>query len=206
MANNSTGSIQEVLAIDRIEKDVVILKSGGVRKVLLVSGISFDLKSEEEKDIIIADYQYLLNSLDFPVQEIVHSRRVDIESYLNLLKKKREEEQNDLLKRLINDYHDFISNFVAKNPIMNKIFFLVIPYDPIIIPQTGQKIMQKLFGLIKKSPPINSQPLEESIRQLTLRTEQVVTGLNRIGLRAVPLTTPELIELFANFYGARERN
>ena len=195
-----TASTQEVISIDTIEGDALILKSGSLRKVLLVSGISFDLKSEEEQNALLGSYQDFLNSLDFSLQEIIHSRKLNIAGYLETLEEAHSAESSHLLKNIITDYKEFIENFVSKNPIMDKTFFIVVPYDPIQIPKAGRAAARKIFSLLKKQPKAIEAPIGESLKQLNLRVDQVIDGLNRIGIRGVPLGGKELEELFYNFY------
>ena len=88
---------QEFLDIQEIKDGVVILKNGGLRAVLMVSSINFDLKSTDEQDAIISYYQSFLNSLDFPVQIIISSRRINLKHYLEDLDQKSKEQTNELL-------------------------------------------------------------------------------------------------------------
>ncbi|HCX44994.1 TPA: hypothetical protein DGT35_00060 [Patescibacteria group bacterium] len=205
MPKQKSLATQEIIDIDRIEDDVIVLKGGSFRKILLVSGINFDLKSEEEKNLIIFSYQEFLNSLSFSIQEIIHSRKINIEGYLSHLKNLHQKEPTSLLKNLITDYKDFVKEFVERNPIMSKTFFIVVPYDPINIPKIGKRVTRGLFGLFKKKKGVVEEKTEdgqflENKRQLDLRVDQVTAGLNRVGLRAVPLSEDEAIELFYNFY------
>src|SRR3989344_2928814 len=138
-------STQELLDIAEIKDDVIVLHSGGLRKIALTAGVNFDLKSEKERDILIYNYQEFLNSLDFSIQQIIHSRKINIEEYLNKLVKIKAKEPELLMKNLINDYGKFIEQFVAKNPIMSKSFFVVVPYDPVTLPSSGKKIINKML-------------------------------------------------------------
>ena len=205
MAKEKSLATQDIINIDRIEDGVVVLKNGSFRKILLVSGINFDLKSEEERNLIIFSYQEFLNSLSFSIQEIIHSRKININGYLNQLKKLHQKESTSLLKNIIIDYRDFVKEFVDRNPIMSKTFFVVVPYDPISIPKIGKRAVKGLFGLFRKKGAVKEDEskdgqFEENKRQLDLRVDQVTAGLNRVGLRAVPLSEDEAIELFYNFY------
>ena len=205
MAKEKSLATQEIINIDRIEGGVIVLKNGSFRKILLVSGINFDLKSEEERNLIIFSYQEFLNSLSFSIQEIIHSRKINIDGYLNQLKKLHQKESSSLLKNIIVDYQDFVKEFVERNPIMSKTFFVVVPYDPIFIPKLGRRVVKGLFRLFRKKGAAKEEKskdgqFEENKRQLDLRVDQVTAGLNRVGLRAVPLSEDEVIELFYNFY------
>lgn len=196
-----TSSTQQFVEIEEIKDGVIVLKSGSLRRVLLVSGINFELKSEEEQNIITYAYQNFLNSLDFSVQFVVHSRRLSIKDYLEKLSNRREEEANELLKNQIGEYIEFIRSFVESNEIMRKTFFVVVPYDSITIPRGGRK----LFSLIKPGKQTQGdsaadKSFDQKIIQLNQRVDQVTNGLIQIGLRVVALNDEELIELFYNLY------
>lgn len=191
---------QQFVEIEDIKNGVVILKNGSLRSVLMVSGINFELKSEEEQNVITYAYQNFLNTLDFSVQFIVHSRKMNIENYLNKLRERQDQETNELLKNQISEYIEFVRSFVELNAVMAKTFFVVVPYDPVTIPGGGKR----LFGFLKfgsrAKTPVLEQTLEQKISQLNQRVEQVVNGVNQIGLRVVVLNDEELIELFYNLY------
>lgn len=195
---------QQFVDIESIENGAIRLKSGGLRKILLVSGINFALKSEEEQGIITYAFQGFLNSLDFSVQFFIHSRKLNIEDYLKKLEERELQEENELLKNQIGEYKKFIYAFITQNPIMQKRFFVIVPFDPIQLSKAGFGIADKLFSLIKgeKAGVKNKEAktLEESVNQLEQRVDQVINGLNQIGLRAVAINDDELIELFYNLY------
>lgn len=193
------GSTQQFVDVEDVKDGVVILKSGGIRRILLVSGINFELKSEEEQNVITYTYQSFLNALDFQAQFIVHSRKLNIESYLIKLEERRGKESNELLQNQISEYAEFIRSFVELNAVMTKTFFVVVPYDPMSIPGSGKKLFDML-GLAKKTGIETDETLEHKLTQLNQRTDQVINGLTQIGLRAVALNDEELIELFYNIY------
>lgn len=192
-------STQQFVDIKEIRDGAVVLKNGSLRKVLLVSGINFELKSEEEQNIIIYSYQNFLNSLDFSIQFLIHSRRMNIVEYLQKTKERGDNEPNELLKNQISEYAEFIRSFVESNEIMEKTFFAVVPYDSVSIPKGGKKVLGFLgFGNKKESSL--DKTFEQKMVQLNQRTDQVISGLVQIGLRAVALNDEELIELFYNLY------
>ncbi len=201
-------STQQFVDIKEIKEGVVILKNGSLRKILMVGGINFALKSEEEQNIITYAYQNFLNTLDFSAQFIIHSRKINIDAYLNRLAEYREQEQNELLKNQISEYIEFIRAFVEMNAVMTKAFFAVVPYDPVQLPG-GKGLLGSFKGLVSSvgigKKPANSQKeenqtFEHHLQQLDRRTETVINGLNQVGLRVVPLNDEELIELFYNLY------
>jgi hypothetical protein len=196
-----TKPTQKFVQIREIRDGVVYLNGGGLRKLLIVSGINFELKSEAEQGMILAGFQKFLNSLDFPVQFFIHSRKVNIDKYLETMGEKKQTEKNELIKVQIDEYINFIRGFVEQNAIISKIFFVTIPYDPVKIGAQASG----LLGLFRKSPSKEVQQeaavkIEENLEQLSHRSQQAMEGLGQIGLRAVPLEDEELIELFYNLY------
>lgn len=194
-------STQQFVDIESVKNGVLILKNGSLRKVLMVSGINFDLKSEEEQGIIIGAFQNFLNTLEFSIQFLVHSRKMNISSYLEKLKQRETQEENELLKNQISEYIEFVGSFVESNAVMEKAFFTVVPYDSIQISKVGNNILSNMkFWQKNKNIEEKDEGLEQKMTQINQRTEQVINGLNQIGLRAVALNDEELIELFYNLY------
>lgn len=194
-----TQSTQQFVEIEDVRDGTVVLKNGSLRRVLIVSGINFGLKSEEEQDAITYAYQGFLNSLDFSLQILIHSRKLNIKRYLEKLNERKDKEPNELLGNQISEYIEFVRSFVESNAVMSKTFFVVVPYDPIVIPKGGKKILG-IFGFGGKSGSPLEENFEQKLIQLDQRTDQVIAGLNQTGLRAVPLNDQELIELFYNLY------
>jgi len=190
---------QDFVAVEKIERGIVHLKKGGVLRVIMVSGINFDLKSEDEQNLILSSFQNFLNTLDFGAQFFVHSRKVNIKKYLEQMRERREEEVNELLKIQIEEYTAFIEQFVEENQIINKSFFVVVPHHKMVSVNPTEGLM-KLFGGKKKEGNEETLSEEETLQQLAQRVDQVVSGLEQIGLRAIPLEDEELIELYYNLY------
>lgn len=188
---------QDFVAIEKIERGVVHLKKGGVLRVIMVSGINFDLKSDDEQNLILNSFQNFLNTLDFGAQFFIHSRKVNVKKYLDRMHEREEEEVNELLKIQIEEYIAFIRQFVEENQIINKSFFVVVPHHK-AISMDPTKSLIGLFG--KKKGGEEKLSDEETLQQLSQRVEQVVLGLEQIGLRAIPLEDEELIELYYNLY------
>ncbi|MEK7479266.1 MAG: hypothetical protein AAB634_01900, partial [Patescibacteria group bacterium] len=163
---------------------------------------NFDLKSQKEQDLILHAFQAFLNTLDFSVQIFIHSRKVNIESYLAAMEERRLEEANELLKIQIADYMEFIRSFVADNPIITKSFFIVVPYDA---PALSVGASYGIFKMFKKSAPTSKETDERVERQkkmfqLEQRVDEVITGLAGMGVPAHPLENEEITELFYNLY------
>src|SRR3989344_6957162 len=169
---------QQFIEIEEIKEGAVILKSGGLRRVLMVSGVNFDLKSEEEQKIILAAYQNFLNDLDFSAQIVIHSRKLNIENYLDMLRERYEQENNELLRNQIIEYIEFVRVFVESNAVMSKTFFVVVPFDAFIMPKSGKGFLSAL-GLKSKTDKakeaeLAKQTFEQKLIQLEQRTEQVI--------------------------------
>lgn len=195
-------STQQFVEIESIRNGVITLKNGGLRRILMVGGINFELKSEEEQNVIIRAYQNFINALEFSVQILIHSRRVNIEDYIKNLSGRREQEKNELLKEQLGEYIEFIRSFVQNNAIMSKAFFVVVPYDSASLSESSSKALGFLpfFKSKPKTAEQINKPLEEKISQLDQRVDQVVSGLSAVGLRVATLNDEELIELFYNLY------
>lgn len=195
---------QQFLDIESIREDVIIMKNGGVRVVVMCSSVNFALKSAEEQDAIIYQYQNFLNSLDFPLQFVIHSRKLNINPYLDTLRERQREEENDLLKVQISEYSEFVKTFINITNIMSKVFYAVVPFTPTVIEQKG--FLGNVFsglGLGKKKGG-ETGTFEEHKNQLWQRVDTVISGLQRVGIRSAPLNTEELIELFYGLYNPTE--
>lgn len=195
MADSST---QDFLEIKDIREGVLLLKNNAIRGVMMISSINFALKSEEEQTAIIYAFQTFLNSLDFSCQIVVQSRNINITPYLDDLKDLEEKQTNELLKAQVASYRDFIKNLVKGDTVMTKNFYIVIPYTLMEILGVGAATKQFKFLQKKQeqNQPIKDEDFERCKTQLWQRMEFLAMGLRRCGLEAIPLTTPELIELF----------
>ncbi len=195
-----SASTQRYLDIAEIRDNTVIMKDGTLRSVILVSSINFSLKSEDEQGAIIAAYVGFLNNIDFPLQVVVQSRELDIENYLNALKQKEKEQTNELLKIQIAEYIQYITELISIGKIMNKKFYLVVPYNPITDKQKG--FFSSLTDALKPGSLVKMKR-EMFLRRrekLTRRVENTISGLASIGLNAVELDTQGLVELYYNTY------
>lgn len=198
-------SAQQFLAIETIREDVVVLKNQGLRVILMCSSLNFALKSTDEQDAIIYQYQNFLNSLDFNVQFAIHSRRLNIAPYLEALQERQKDEDNELLKIQISEYRDFIKTFVDMTNIMSKTFYVIVPFTPPIFESSGT--LSSIFstlGITKSKQARLHSSFAEYKNQLWQRVDTIIAGLQRFGVRSVPLNTEELIELFYGLYNPTE--
>ncbi len=189
------------MPIDDVRDGIVMMKDGGMRGILMASSINFALKSDDERQAILLQFQDFLNSLDFSVQIVIQSRRLDIRPYIALLDGRYKEQTNDLMRIQIEQYIAFVKSFTESTNIMTKNFFIVIPYDAAII-KTGSKFS---LGLGKeKSQETKEEDFEEKKNQLEQRMEVVEQGLSRCGIRVAKLGTDEVIELFYKIFNPGE--
>lgn len=200
-------SSQDFVEIKEIRDGVIILKNSEMRMVLMASSLNFALKSGEEQEAIINQYQNFLNSLYFSVQFFIQSRHLNIEPYLDSLREAEKKQANELLKIQSREYIEFIKNFVSLTEIVSKTFYIVVPFSLSIFGTRPRGelggIFSKLFG--KKSAKTDSENnFEENKNQLQQRANAVIQGLARTGIRTVPLNTEELIELFYSLYNPGE--
>lgn len=205
MAKNF-GNAQDLVAIEDISKNTVSLRDGSLRQVVMVGGINFSLKSDAEQNTITQEYQNLLNSLGFPIQIVIHSRKINIEDYLAVLGGHIEKESTELLQNQIAEYREFIRGFVRENPIMAKIFLVVVPFFTVALP--NKRTLGNFLPFLKKKGKTETEKalqekkmdFEKNLEQLLQRVNQVVEGLQAIDLEVKVLNDEELIELFYNFY------
>lgn len=197
---NKMPSTQASLPIAEIKDNVVILKDGTLRSVLLASSINFSLKSDDEQTAIISSYVGFLNSIDFPLQICVQSRRLQIEPYLENLIKLENEQTNELMQLQIADYRAFIQELIDIGQIMTKKFYVVIPYDP--LSNRKKTFFSRVKEVIKPAASIRLKEtnFQKRKRDLDLRVNQVSGGLQSIGLGVVQLDTQALIELYYTTY------
>lgn len=200
MANLPT---QQFLQFSEIKDGVVVLKNKTLRGILMVSSLNFALKSEEEQTAIIYQFQSFLNSLDFFCQIIAQSRRVNITGYFDKLKKLEKEQENELLKIQTSEYRKFVESLVQEKTIMRKIFFVVVPYSLGEVKNSDRGLIK---GFLSKSklPLLTQENFKRCRNQLWQRMEFVAVGLRRCGLSTIPLTTPELVELFWSWHHPKE--
>lgn len=196
----TTATTQDFVAVRDIKDGVVILKSGQMCSVLLASSVNFALKSADEQQAILSQFQVFLNTLDFSIQIYVQSRRLNIEPYLELLKTREVEQDNDLMRIQLREYIEFIKTFTNEVDIMSKNFFVIVPYSPTPINIT--KGFTSLFS--SNTKPSTGTPtemrFEEQRIQLEQRVNVVEQGLSRIGVRTIPLNTDDLVEFFYHVY------
>jgi hypothetical protein len=205
--HGNPNSTQNALQIAEIRDGIVIMSDGSYRSVVMVKSINFDLMSAQEQEAVEYSYQGFLNSLYFPVQIFLRSQKVDLQPYIAKLDKIRTEHDNMLLALLMEDYIGYIDALSQQTNIMDKKFYIVIPYFP--VPDIQKALTQSknffsglagLFSSKEQHVVINESELENAKNELRNRVQAVLGGLLQCGVQGLPLDTQELIELYYDTY------
>ncbi len=191
---------QSMLPITEVREDTVVLRDGTLRAVLAVSSINFGLKSEEEQEAIIAAYRQFINILDFPLQIVIQSRKLNISDYLDRLLSAEQTQTNELLRQQIRDYRSFVGQLVELGEIMSKRFYMVVPYNP--LSDKRKSFWSRLGDVLQPGHFIRMK--DERFRahksELDLRIGHVESALASAGLKTARLDTQGLIELYYTVY------
>ncbi len=191
---------QEFVPIKEVRDGIIILKDGGLRAVLVASSINLSLKSSDEQRAVISNFQNFLNGLDFSIQIVVQSRRLDIRPYLLTLEERMKLQVEPLIKIQTKEYMEFIQSFTNEVNIMTKSFFVVVPYSGGTF-KSDESIVEKVLDM-KKAKKTNSKKeadlasFEEKRSQLDQRVSMISQGLGGFGVRSSQLGTEEVIEMF----------
>lgn len=197
--SNIKASTQEQLDIYTIKDHLVYLKDGSVALVLQTTAINFGLLSDEEQDATIYSYAALINSLSFPIQILIRSQRKDVSEYIELLDNRIQEVQSQKIKENIIKYRHFIKSLVKENRVLEKRFYVAIPFSTIDLGITTSAFNP--FAASPQKPPFDLSYIgEKAMLALYPKRDHLIRQFARIGLKARQLTTPELISLFYSAY------
>ncbi len=208
VTNTNPNSTQNTLLIAEIRDGIVIMNDGTYRAVVMARSINFDLMSPEEREAVEFSYQGFLNSLYFDIQIFIRSQKIDMRPYLQKLDKLRTQQENMLVSIMTEDYMNYIAALSEQTNIMDKKFYVVIPYNPVVDLdkpiEASKKIMGGVFSILKPKKDavitINEGDLEKAKQELKNRVQSVVNGLSQTGVQSLPLDTQELIELYYDYY------
>jgi hypothetical protein len=197
---------QDHLDILDIKDNFVVLKNGSVGAVLLTNAVNFDLLSEVEQDALISAFSMLLNSITFPLQVMMRSRKLDISKYVDKVRRVEAKINEPLMKHQAQAYRKFVQDVIKTNEVLDKRFFVVVstnvggglsfegssgPFDWVT----------QLFGAKNKRVNVNvERAVKDAKVHLIPKAEHVVKEFNRLGVRARMLNTQELVELYFDFY------
>ncbi len=208
-------STQRYLPFSEIRDNIVMMKDGSSRMVLRVHALNFNLKSTEEQDAILMSYQRFLNALNFPIQIMVRSLKVDIETYINRLKNLALKQENPLLQEQTYKYVDFLTTLIDLAQIMKKEFYIIVPYDM----ENNESVRKTdILGVFKSFWSSLSQ--EESVADIRAnrirvarlkkgnyeRLSTIKMNLESIGLKADEVDKADLVKLIYNYYNPRVKN
>jgi type IV secretory pathway VirB4 component len=202
MAIKPSGATQQFVPVKEIKNGVIILKDGGYRGVLICSSINFGLKSADEQHAITLGFQNLLNTLDFSVQIVINSRRMDLRPYLTLLEGKKAEQKTELMRIQLHEYMEFVRSFTDQANIMTKSFYIIVPYAPHHSAISPSGLLHRGTAALKSSEAATT--FEQDRAQLEQRLALVSEALSGTGVRAVPLGTEEVIELLYRSFNPGE--
>ena len=202
MATATQGATQQFVPVKEIRNGTVVLKDGGYRGILICSSINFGLKSADEQHAITLGFQNFLNTLDFSIQIVINSRKMDLRPYLALLGDKAPEQKTELMRIQLREYIEFIRSFSDQANIMTKSFYIVVPYSPHVSAASAVSFLKRGGGAPTGAG--SEAFFEEDRAQLEQRLSLVAAGLAGTGVRAVPLGTEEIIELMYRSFNPGE--
>ena len=202
MANPST---TDLVQLAQINENVIVLKNGSLRAIVEISAVNFDLRSSDEQAAIIQQFESFLNSIDFPVQIVIQSRRFDVSGYVATVRAAGETLTNELLKVQAEEYARFVSELSELANIMSKRFFVVIEFTATAAAETTKKgFLSGITGMFKKKAPasitISPETLAAYQQQLSQRADFVLGGLSGMGMKGHVLVQDELKKLFHDLY------
>jgi len=201
LTNSTIKKTQDFVSVKEIRDGVVVLKNGTMISILMTSSLNFALKSVDEQNAILMQFQNFLNSLEYSTQIYIQSKKLDIRHYIAIMEERWKEQINELIKIQTREYIEFIKNFTESVDIVSKNFFIVVSYSPPIIPTNNglDKLLRKKNDSQKKS-----DSFDEGRVQLEQRVSVVEQGLTRTGLRLARLGTEEIVELLYKIFNPGE--
>lgn len=204
MTSSHPTATQKIVPIKEVRDGIIALKDGGYRGILLCSSVNFGLKSVDEQNAIVSGFQTFLNTLDFSVEIVIQSRKMDIRPYLELLAEKEKDQQTELLRIQLREYITFVRSVTENTNIMTKSFYIIVPYSP-----EGSAATKKAFGNllhsgVGKGAAERAKSFDEYRTQLEQRMTLVASSISATGVRAVALGTEEIIELLYRSFNPGE--
>ncbi len=195
---------QEHLDIEDVRDNLVVLKSGDVAAVISTTAVNFALLSEIEQNALIAAFSMLLNSISFPIQIVVRSKRVDISNYLIKVVQTEQALTDPLLKKQAQSYRKFVQEIIKVNNVLDKRFYVVVPSGTMKFQELGSTPFDwvgRLFGMHSKRVSVNvDQALERAKPEIAPKIEHLIGEFNRLGIKARQLKTQEIVELYFEYY------
>jgi len=195
-------STQQHVNVVQVKQGIIVTRTGSLRQVLKVEPVNFALKSDQDKEVMIGQYQNFINSLTFPIQIVIHSRRLDVTPYLHRLSQRVAQEPNELLQLHAYEYIDFVSELTSMTNIMDKKFYVVVGYEP---PPTARKgFLSNLFGKKQDIISFTETDWQKHAAEMGQHVGTIAGGLAGLGLKVDTLDTQEAIELLYGVYNPEE--
>jgi len=207
--STNSASTQYLMPVNEIRNNTIVLKNGSLRSIIEVDGINIDLMSSEDQENMLQMWQSFLNNLDFSVQVIIVSRKANIDEYIRNVESKLESIEEEMLQMQVSDYIEFIRNFTSNNKIIDKKYYIVVPYDPFVFKKTSfvgqiKDMFLNIFNLNREAftqdTVLADNEFQKNYQQLILRQDTIISQLLKMGLSAKLVLTNEVIPLIHNIY------
>lgn len=191
---------QEHLLVADIVDDLLLTKEGGAALILKASALNFSLLSEKEQEAITYAYAAFLNSLSFPIQIVIRSQKKDVSNYLKYLKEQEEKQTNEKLKRLIASYQEFVAQIVKRRNVLEKEFFIIIPFSPYELGISAAGVLNQILGKKKKVPYELAYVLKKVKTAVYPKRDHIIRQSGRLGIKVEQLSTEEIARVFWQIY------
>lgn len=192
---------QRHLLIADVADDIVLTKEGGATLILRSSALNFSLLSQREQEAITFAYAALLNSLSFPIQILVRSQRKDVSDYLDFLAKQETKQENEKLKGLMSSYREFVLNMVKKKNVLEKEFFIIIPFSPFETGISPRGVLNLVSPKNRRLVPFSKEYVAKKAKTVLYpRRDHIIRQVGRLGIKLKQLTTEEILQLFSKIY------
>lgn len=207
--NVQNSSTQYLMPINEIRNNTIVLKNSALRSIIEVDGINIDLMSPEDQENMLRVWQSFLNNLDFSIQVLIISRKANIDEYISNIEDKLQGIEEEMLQMQTTDYISFIRDFTSNNQIIDKKYYIVIPYDPFVFKKNSfvgqiKDMFLNIFNLnreaFSQNVILSDDEFQKNYQQLILRQDTIISQLQRMGLSSKLITTNEIIPLVHNIY------
>lgn len=190
-------STQQFTEIEDVLQDIVLFANGSCALIVSVAAVNFGLLSAKEQEVIIYSYANLLNSLSFPIEILIRSKHKDVSAYLTILEEKEKEQKNPKIAKSIHGYRAFIEQTVKEKEVLDKKFYIVIPFSNLELGVSTKALLPNTKGGL---PYPKSYIIERAVIALSPKRDHVIRLLSKIGLKAQQLTSEQIIQLFFSLY------
>ena len=194
---------KQFVEISEIRGPLVLAKDGSIRAIVECASVNFELKSSDEKNALIAAFQRYVNLIDFPMQIVINSQRLDISKYISYLEENIQKAPNELLRMQASEYKKFILGLTELNEIVSKHFYVVVPYYKTEMSVTKVGLDERLRNVFKSKSQqtiLSNEELEKYVEQLDQRVAMTRSGLEQMGIKTKVLAEDELVSLYKSYY------